>query len=248
MSFTDPRPKAPRDANADAEAANESLKQQMMSFLHGKIEGLLQEAADQPDKKRFVIDKFTASGKTWFKDREELLNSIIAKIEAIQYDNDAQFEKDVVSELTNSILEYIRVSGYSTEEVFRNFRILRNEQNEEAPLDKNAITYSSRYENVVEVHITKGLTPDLFKEMMSNLLQTVQENEEIEIIRMKSWVVANKLNFFRKLGFDANEITDEKELKIIRENLDESMRDKANVPWAEAHMSRDEFLKRFSKP
>lgn len=247
MSFKDPRPKAPQDAHSNAEATNESLKQQMESFLRGKIEELLREAVEEPDKKRFVIDKLLAARETpLFKNRGELLESLAERVGAIHY-NDAKFANDVVRELSDVFLEYIN-KGHSVEELLRDFRITQNEQNDETPLDKNAVTCCSRYENVVEIHITKGLTPDLFKEMISNLLQIVRENGEIEIIRMRSWVVAEKLNYFRKLGFDASEITDGKELEIIRANLDESMRDKANVPWGEAHMSRDEFLKRFSKP
>ena len=218
------------------------FEQQMESFIQSEINRFLQQATEQPNKKSFLIEKILASENIFFKEREDLLNLILAKIEEINYDSDSEFEKNVARELAGVITAYLADHNISPEQAKVNFRLARMRQNEETPLDEEGVTYCSRYDDVVEIHIVKGLTTDKWKEALSNLLKIIQDDDGIKIIKMVSWVVAEKLDYFRKLGFTSNIITDEKELAIIRENTSESMRDKADVPWGEAQMTREEFF------
>ena len=222
--------------------ADLELAQQLELFLQEKIRKLEVRAAEQPDKKRFIIDQIAASREIWFKGREELLAAILAKIEAINYESDAQFEEDVVAELANIIGKFIESLDLPVEEVQRRFRIIRIEQAGDIQLDSNGVLSCSRYDDIAEIHIKEGLTPDLWKEAMSNILKILQGDESIKIIKMTSWIVAKKPALFRRLGFIVNEITDEKELAEIRANFDEGMKSHFNDPIGEARMSRDEFL------
>jgi ferritin len=239
MKFEDPKPKTSQNKPNNIETSNENLKLGMESFLQRKINRLIQQATEQPDKKRFVINQLAEARETWFQENEDLLAIILAKTEEVRYENDAQFEKDVVKVLMKIIMEHI--AGKTEEEVLKNFRILAIKLDNEIPLDANGVTSCSRYDDVAEVHITKGLTPSTWTEALAHLLKIVEEDKNIETIRMVSWFVAKKLSDFKKLGFTVSEIGEE-EMAIIRAHLDESMKDKANVPWARAEMSRDEFL------
>lgn len=214
---------------------------QLKSFLRTKIGRLLQQVAEKPHRKQFVIDQIATWGEKRLQKRKDLLDAILAKVETIDYNTDAEFEKDVVRELTNIIIAYLANHNISWEEAKINFRIGDIEEGGDVSLDKNGVTYCSKYDDVIEVHITEGLTPTIWTEALSNLLKIVQDDESTKTIRMVSWFVAEKLSDFKKLGFTVSEITEE-EMAIIRAHLDESMRDKANVPWAEAHMTREEFL------
>ena len=212
----------------------------------------MQQATEQPDKKSFLIEKILASKNIFFQEREDLLNLILAKIEKINYDSDPEFEKNVARELAGVITAYLADHNISPEQAKVNFRLARMRQNEEIPLDEEGVTYCSRYDDVVEIHIVKGLTTDKWKEALSNLLKIIQNDNGIKIIKMVSWVVAEKLDYFRKLGFTTNLITDEKDLSAIGADISESMKDKTDVPWAEALMTREEFfdskiLKRLTK-
>ncbi|HEY4498862.1 MAG TPA: hypothetical protein VJH94_02240 [Candidatus Paceibacterota bacterium] len=228
----------------EAEIVHEEMERQAGSFFQRKINELMQSAAEESDKKRFVIDQIAASREKWFQDREEILETILAKIEALPYDTDAEFEADVARELTDTVVTYMSNSGISLEEAQRKFRIMMTEQDGYIPLDRNGVTNCSRYEDIAEIHITKGLTPGIWKEAMGKFAQIVQNDESIKTIKMKSWIVAEKLPFFRKLGFIANEITDEEELEKIRENL-EGMEENRDKPIGEAYMTRKDFLKRY---
>jgi hypothetical protein len=224
------------------ETANEEFEHKLESFLQGEIKKLLQRAVGQPDKKRFVIDQIAKSREVFFQESEDLLDAILAKIETINYDTDVEFEKKVAKELTSVVVTYMASHNISPEKAQINFRIARIENDGDIILDKDGVTYCSRYDDVAEVHITKGLTAPIWTEAISSLLKIVQDDESIKTIKMTSWVVAEKLEFFRKLGFDANLIMDEKELAIIRSHFDEGMRDHFNDPVGEALMSRDKFL------
>ncbi|MEI6660125.1 MAG: hypothetical protein WCK91_01735 [bacterium] len=237
------------ETNPETEA---EIVRQLKPFFESKIKEILLNVPENTDRKQFIIKQITASREVWFTGMEDLLDIILAKIESTPYTTDSEFEVNITHEVVNIFAKYMTVHNISLEEARRKFRLTTIEQNKDIPLDKDGITYCSLYEDIAEVHITKGLIATTWTEAVSNLLEIVSRDEKIKFIKMKSWVVADKLSFFRGLGFNVNIITDEKELAIIQANLDESMREKADAPWAEATMSREDFLnskivKRISK-
>ena len=216
-------------------------------FFRTKVGEVMRRAAGQPDKKRFIIDEIAASKEKWFQGREELFENIVEKVEALQYATDAEFEEKLAKELTDTVEESIKAAGLSMEEVRRKFRLMRIEQDGHTPLDKRGVLYCSKHEGTVELHITEGLTPGVWKEAMAKFLHYVEADESIRVIKMKSWVVAEKVPFFENKGFTVqvlDEERDKEELQRIRENLDEGMEENRGKPIAEARMSREKFLER----
>ena len=242
MKFGDPKPTTSENLSShDIETLDREAPLQLDPFLRAKINKLLQLGTEQTDKKQFIIDQIEIYRETTFQERGDLLDTILAKIEETNYDTDAEFEKNIAGKLTQVIVAYLKSHNISWKKAKINFRIGEIERDGDIPLDKDGVTYCSRYDDVVEVHITEGLTPTIWTEALSNLLKIIQDDQDIKTIRMASWFVAEKLSDFKKLGFTVSEITEE-EMVIIRAHLDESMRDKANVPWAKAEMTREEFL------
>jgi hypothetical protein len=219
------------------------LEQQLESFIVQKIKELLQRAGQNPDKKRFMIDQIAASRATWFRGNDILLDTILQRIEAIPYSTDDQFEAAITRELNDVIHAHVERVKLTPGEMKRNFRLIKIEQDGNVALDKDGVTYCSQYDDVVEIHIAEGLTPDKWKEAASNLVTILRKDNTIKIIKMKSWVVADKLPYFRRLGFNANVITDKDELAQIRAHFDEGMGDNRHKPIGEAYMTREEFLK-----
>lgn len=119
---------------------------------------------------------------------------------------------------------------------FRNFKFKREGQ---VGLDSKGVIYYSRYENNLDLHIKKGLTQSILREVVGNLLRIIKEDASIEKIVMTSWVVDERLEFFKKLGFQERRL-DNETIAAIRADLPKEFKER---PLAEVYMSREDFIK-----
>lgn len=231
--------------NFDAKTTEKTVRRDAETFLKPRIHELLQraETEGEQDKKRFVAEQIVLYGKTFFQGKEYLLDEVVKNIEAANYTTDAEFEKDVIKQLTNVFVEFIISSGFSLEETRQHFNnSITREQSDFIPLDKNNVLYYSRFNDEIEIHITRGFTMQIWKDGMFELAQIVLNDEGIKTITMTSWVVVKHPNIIRKSGFIVDEKIDEKEEAEIRADLPVELRDK---PLAKAHISREKFLEMF---
>lgn len=243
MKFEDAKQgKAQDQPRREMEGIEQQIAQEAERFIQPRIHELLQRAAEEPDKKRFVADQIALYGKTFFQGKEHLLDAILTKIDATDYDANEEFEKEIVMGLTNAIVEFVATSGFSLEEARQYFRSIIQEQQNFIPLDKNGILSYSRFNDKIDLHITKGLARGVLQEAISALAHIVQNDEGIKTIEMTSWIVAAHPNLMKKYGFTVNETLDEKEIEEIKTeqtDLPAEIRDK---PIAKAYISRDKFL------
>ena len=245
MKLGDPTPKPlPSEPSRDIENANEKARQKVENFVRTRVSALLEHATKESDKKHFAINQITTLGRRIFRDRENLLDTALEKIEAGSYATDQELEEALVRELTGAVLLFLTESGFSEQEAKIYFRSIMQESLGFTPLDKDGVLSFSRYEDKIDLHITEGFTIEIFQRDMSNLAQIVINDESIKTIKMTSWVVAKYPNAVRRFGFTIAESLSESVLEEIRANLPPEMRDK---PIAEAYMTREEFIKRFSK-
>ena len=242
MNFDRPKLERTQDgSDVDLDTGDKEQLQEMESSIRSMVHQLLERAAEEPDKKRFVIEQITTYGKVLFKGKEQLLDMILKKIGTVHYENDTEFGRKVAEESTKTIVEFSASSDLSLKELAEYFRVKRIEQNGDIPLDRRGVLYTSRYKDIIELHINKGLTGDTWKEALSKLVTILQADTSIQVLKMRSPVVAEDLERFRRLGFAAHLITDEKELAIIRSHFSEGVKNReGNV--GEATIGRDEFL------
>lgn len=243
MNFEDTIPKIPQNQPmSDIEAVSVEARQKAESFIRSGIHPLLESAKEEPDKKRFIIDKITPFGRRVFEGKEDIFNSALEKIEAIPYITDEELEEILVKELGNAVLEFSIRSGFSEHEAKIYFRRFSEERDEKTPLDTDWVLSYTRYEEKIDLHITEGFTIQLFQEDMSRLAEVVRADESIKTIKMTSWVVEKHKNAIRKLGFTIGEPLSEAVQAEMRVDLPPEMRDK---PRAEAYMTREDFLARY---
>jgi hypothetical protein len=220
----------------------EEIEREFENFVKSKIAKLVRGAAESSNKRQVVAGHLAAARKTWFEGREEILDVILVKINSIDYATDEELEENIAKIIASEILKRVKNSGISYKEVQQIFRILKIKIEGDIPLDKDRITSCSRYDNTIEIHITSGLTPEIFKEIFLNLLKIIEDDESIERVEMSSWFVFKQSERFKKMGFIVSEIV-EPELSTIRETFEENgMKERINDPIAKAVMTRGEFL------
>lgn len=240
MNFKDNEQGVPQaQAINNIEVANRETAQKVENFVRLQIHELLERALKEANKKRFVVDQITTFGRKVFQDKEHLLDAALAKIEATPYTTDEVFKENLVRELTSATVAFVVSSGFSEQEAKTYFRSVMREGDDVIPLDKDGIFSYSRFEDKIDLHITKGFTPQSFLGAMFALARVVQGDESIKIIKMTSWIVAKHPKVIRKYGFTVNDALDEIELLEIRSHLSPEMRSK---PIAEAYMTRQNFL------
>lgn len=246
MSIEDGKQAMPQNQpHRDIKGVEEGLIHEAQHFVRSQIHELLQRAVNEPDKKHFVLEQIASHGRKYFPRKEHLLDAALAKIDATPYDTDGQFEENVVREMTNTIVTFVASSGFSTEETRQHFRRIQQEQdNSITTLDKDGVIYCTRFEDKIDLHITKGLKIHTLQEAFSALAQIVQSDESIRAIEMTSWVVAKYRNAMRKYHFPVTEILDQKVLADIRADLPAEMRDK---PIAKVSFTRNEFFETVTK-
>lgn len=247
MKFGDPKPSmtptSSLESRSNAEMVESGPIHQFRFFLQDRIHKIIENTESGSDKKQFLIDQIKASRETWFKDRGDLLEEILSKIQTIDYDTNANFEENVVNEILRILISYITKAGVSFEEVGRRFRIMRIEQSGDIPLDTQGVVSCSKYDDVAEIHISKGLTMAILQEVIFKFLKILRDDVNIKNIKMTSWVVGKHKRLFEKFGFAPKEITDETELAEIRTNLvGEDMDENIDKPIWEIQMTREEFL------
>lgn len=245
MKFGNPKQEIPQNQPlSDVEATNVEATQKAENFVRPQIHQLLERAAEEPDKKLFAVDQIATFGKRVFQGHEDILESALTKITATPFTTDEELEETLVRELASAVVAFVTSSGFSEQEAKIYFRSIMQESMGFTQLDKGGVFSFSRFEDKVDLHITEGFTPQLFQGAMFTLAQIVQGDESIKTIKMTSWVVAKYLRVIRKYGFTVDDPLSEIELAEIRVDLPPEMRDK---PIAEAHMTRDEFLKKFGR-
>lgn len=231
--------------NLDIKNIEKTIRQDGKIFLQPRIHELLQraEAENKQDKKHFVMDSIALYEKTFFQGKKHLFNDVIKNIDATHYDNDADLEKDIIEQLINAIFEFAISSGFSLKELRQYFNDATSRQSDFIPLDKNNVLSYSRFNDIIEVHITKGFTMQIWKNAVSELTRIIKNDQSIKTVEMTSWVVAKHPNIMKKFGFTVDEKMDEKEEAEIRKNLPVELR---NKPLAKAHISREKFLEMFA--
>src|SRR3989344_3532808 len=178
----------------------------------------------------------------FFKDHGNILDSALLKINTIPYATDEEFEDNLVKELSVAFLAFITISGFSEKEARVYYRRFMEEKKGYIPLDSDSVLTYSRFEDTIDLHITDGFTLELFQEDMSNLAKIIQSDGDIKTIVMSSWIVAKYPKSIKRSGFTIDEPLSETALAEIRSNLPPEMR---NKPWAQAHMTREDFLARW---
>lgn len=224
---------------SNIEVANRETAQKVENFVRLQIHELFERTLKEPNKKRFIVDQITTLGRKVFQGKERLLDAALAKIEATPYTTDEEFEENTVKELTNAVVAFVVSSGFSEQEARTYFRSVMQEGDEVIPLDKDKVFSYSRFQDNIDLHITKGFTPQLFLGAMLALAPVVQGDESIKTVKMTSWIVAKHPKVIRRYGFTVNDALDEGELVEIRSHLSSEIRDK---PIAEAYMTRQDFL------
>lgn len=246
MRFEDAKQEKAHDQpRRETDGVEKEIARQAERFIQPRIHELLQRAAEEPDKKRFVTDQIASYGKTFFRGKEYLLDAALVKIDAAHFNTNEGFEETVVRELTSAIVEFVAISGFSLEEASQYFRSITQEQQNFIPLDKDGVLSYSKFNDKVDLHITKGLTRRALREAISALAQIVQNDEGIKTIVMTSWVVAAHPDLMKKYGFTVNETMDEKEIKEMQTEQADLPAEMRRKPIAEAHITRDKFLERY---
>ena len=69
------------------EDAGKEIRKEAENFLRPRIRELLERAKEEPDKKRFVLDRIASYGKSFFQGKERILNDVLTKIDAIHHDS-----------------------------------------------------------------------------------------------------------------------------------------------------------------
>ena len=118
-------------------------------------------------------------------------------------------------------------------------RRLGEKLNNDMPLDKNSVMYSSRWQDKIEIHMHEMPTPEVLREALFTLAQIIKNDDSVKTVQMTSPAVLKLRSGLEKLGFIIREITDEVVLKEIRAGFSKEMQ---KEPVGETEMSKEEFL------
>ena len=243
MNFGNKEQEIPQNQlHPKAEENSAEARGKIEASIRPRIHEFLQSVVEKPNKKRFILNEISAFGKEFFKDHGNILDSALLKINTIPYATDEEFEDNLVKELSVALLAFITISGFSEKEARVYYRRFMEEKKGYIPLDSDSVLTYSRFEDTIDLHITDGFTLELFQEDMSNLAKIIQSDGSIKTIVMSSWIVAKYPKSIKRSGFTIDEPLSETALAEIRSNLPPEMR---NKPWAQAHMTREDFLARW---
>jgi hypothetical protein len=128
----------------------------------------------------------------------------------------------------------------SLRQVKHDFRKSRIEAKGAKCLDSKCVLYFDRpVEGILELHITDGLTKQIFQEGYAKLVEIVKSDINIKNIKMVSPFTLRHQDFMEKLGFEVNNsLTDEVKAEI-ESGFPKNMRGK---PFVEMQISREKFL------
>jgi hypothetical protein len=117
-------------------------------------------------------------------------------------------------------------------------------------LDKGCVLYCDKpVSEVLELHITKGLTKAVLMEAQKKLLQVLQDDSNIKVISMVSPFLIGHESFMQKFGFEVDESLNTEERTEVRTEIaagfPENMRGK---PFIQMRVPREKFLEINDKP
>lgn len=111
-------------------------------------------------------------------------------------------------------------------------------------LDKDCVLYCDRpVSEVLELHITKGLTKAVLIEAQKKIIQVLQDDSSIKVISMVSPFLIGHESFMHKFGFEVDESLNTEAQADVRAEIaadfPENMRGK---PFIQMRVSREKFL------
>jgi hypothetical protein len=196
---------------------------------------VFRELEDQEDRESFLKSRMQAVIESG------LIDDATRKI---VYDN---FNNAVKSQNQDDFVNKIAASlGPIIEAVKNNpieFEKLSNEVLEKMGQQRvNDLIYFGIDKDNLHIHAPAAMTkrkeiPKLLEQSLKEIALTVKENENIQIITAQSWIITRWPYIFINLGFAIDDdISRENRIILIENGVD-----------LKAHMTREEFLKRFLK-